>query len=417
MPGSSAPRFYGYVLAGFSFAACFAASSFFLHSRGIFMPYWMEEFSVDRAALSFMISCVLFTGSVVAPLTGFLLDKYPLRRIVVMGWLWLAIGYVLVQSTEDYRSLFLVLLLFQGVGWTYVGPLAQTKLMVNWFSRHRGMALGIAIMGISVAGVVMPVVNTYFAETLGWRQTYLVYAAFLIVVMVPATLFLVRQKPQDIGQWPDGADEAPVAQAAPAQPVGLRAMYMEFLTSKAFWSVVLTFGLMNGVYSALITHLPSYLTGELDYSMFDASFVLSVAGGCAIVGKIVMGWMMDNFPAKVTVMLSVAVYLTSTLVFMWVSSYPMLILAAGLFGLAFGGMVPVRSVLLSRLFGTARFSRVNGLLSFCLAPATFWVAITGLIADRTGSYEAVFQVWAIAFVLAGLVTAFIRLPNREDALA
>jgi hypothetical protein len=72
--------------------------------------------------------------------------------------------------------------------------------------------------------------------------------------------------------------------------------------------------------------------------------------------------------------------------------------------------------LLSRLFGVAKFSRVNGLLSFFLAPATFWVLITGYIADTTGTYVTAFQVWAVAFVLAGVVSAFIKLPDRHDAV-
>ena len=79
-------------------------------------------------------------------------------------------------------------------------------------------------------------------------------------------------------------------------------------------------------------------------------------------------------------------------------------------------MVPVRSVLISRLFGIGKFSRVNGLLSFFIAPATFWVLITGYVADSTGTYVSAFQLWAVAFVVAGIVTAMIKLPNREDAV-
>ena len=116
-------------------------------------------------------------------------------------------------------------------------------------------------------------------------------------------------------------------------------------------------------------------------------------------------------------MCAVAAYLMSTLIFLSAQSYAWMGLAAGLFGLGFGGMVPVRSVLISRLFGVRKFSRVNGLLSFFLAPATFWVLITGWIADQTGTYTSAFQVWAVAFVLAGALSAVIRLPNREDAVA
>jgi len=410
--------FYGYPLAVYCFVMGFVASSFFLHSRGIFFPYWMEEFDVDKTQVSLAISLTLFTGSCCAPFTGFCLDRFRVRSIITVALLWLATGYLLLRFVDGYALFLLVLVVFQGIGWTGVGPLAQTKLMVNWFTRNRGVALGIAIMGISVAGIIMPTVATLFAQTLGWRDTYTLYAVFILLLVAPVTWLTVKQHPSELGQFADG-DPAPpaAANAVPPLPaVGLIATYREFLTSKAFWSIVITFGLMNGVYSAMITHLPTYLTSELNYTLYDASYLLGIAGGFAIAGKVVMGWLMDHSNAKATVLAAVAAYLLSTLIFMNVEGYALLIIAASLFGLGFGGMVPVRSVLLSRLFGVERFSRVNGLLSFFLAPATFWVLITGYVADVTGTYVTAFQVWACAFTLAGLVTLLVRLPNREDAV-
>lgn len=425
---SSAPpgRFYGYHLAAYAFAMGFLASSFFLHSRGIFFPMWMEEFAVDKTRISLAVSLTLFAGSCIAPLTGYCLDRFPVRRVITVASLWLAAGYLLLGTAGSFAAFLGILVLFQGLGWTGVGPLAQTKLMVNWFTRNRGMALGIAIMGISVAGVVMPTVVTWLSQNLGWRGTYTAYAVVLITFVIPLTLTVVKQSPSDLGQHPDGDPAPPPPPPAPegavdqsvsaAGPTTGFAIYREFLTSKAFWSVVITFGLMNGVYSAMITHLPTYMTTELGYDLYDASYLLGVAGGFAIGGKLVWGWMMDHLNARLTVMCGVAAYLTSTLIFLLSRDYLWITLAAGLFGLGFGGMVPVRSVLISRLFGVQKFSRVNGLLSFFLAPATFWVLITGYIADQTGTYSSAFQVWAVAFVLAGCISALVRLPNREDAI-
>lgn len=412
--------FYGYVLAGYSFTILFLASSFFLHSRGIFFPYWMDDFEVSRTQISTAITLTLFTGSCAAPIMGYLIDKYPLRLISCIGAAWLAIGYVQYQFVDSYIAFFAVLLIFQSIGWVSIGPLVHTKLMVNWFTRNRGMALGIAIMGISVAGIVMPTVATFLTDTFGWRGTYTLYAGILVAVFLPATWLLVKQEPAVIGQHPDGDAEPPPeamkAQAGPAVVQTSLEVYKEFLTSKAFWSVVITFTLMNGVYSALITHLPSYLTEELPYDLYDASYVLGVAGGFAIAGKIVFGWMMDHLSAKATVLFAVLCYFSSALTFIVAEAYLILMIAAGLFGLGFGGMVPVRSVLLSRIFGVKKFSRVNGLFSFFLAPATFWVLATGYITDTFGSYTYAFQVWAVGFFLAGIVTMLIRLPNREDAV-
>jgi MFS family permease len=422
--GQQAGRsFYGYRLAGYSFAMGFLASGFFLHSRGIFFPVWMAEFGVEKTQISLAISLTLFAGSCMAPITGFCLDRYPVRAVIMLASVWLAAGYLLLQTVGSFTAFLAVLVLFQGLGWTGVGPLAQTKLMVNWFTRNRGMALGIAIMGISVAGVVMPTVVTWLSETLGWRSTYSVYALILVALVIPVTALVVRQSPSDLGQYPDG-DPAPADESAtvdpPTAPADTRfsiSVYREFLSSRAFWSVVITFGLMNGVYSAMITHLPTYVTTELAFDLYQASYLLGVAGGFAIAGKIVWGWMMDHVHARLTVMCAVCAYLLSTLIFLAAQSYLWMMLAAGLFGLGFGGMVPVRSVLISRLFGVAKFSRVNGLLSFFLAPATFWVLITGYVADRTGTYTSAFLIWAVAFVLAGTITSLIRLPNRDDAVA
>lgn len=430
---NAAPQrpFYGYYLAAYAFAMGFLASSFFLHSRGIFFPLWMEEFAVDKTRISLAVSLTLFAGSCMAPFTGYCLDRFPVRRVIVAASLWLALGYLLLQTAGSFPAFLAILILFQGLGWTGVGPLAQTKLMVSWFTRNRGMALGIAIMGISVAGVVMPTVVTWLSENFGWRGTYTGYALVLIVLVVPLTWRVVKQSPAEIGQYPDGDPQPPAAEPATARArteartaesaestadQSLLATYREFLSSKAFWSVVITFGLMNGVYSAMITHLPTYMTTELGFSLYDASYLLGIAGGFAIAGKLVWGWLMDNMNARLTVMCAVSAYLSSTLIFLSSQSYVWLSLAAGLFGLGFGGMVPVRSVLISRLFGVQKFSRVNGLLSFFLAPATFWVLITGFIADRTGTYTTAFQVWAVAFVLAGCISAVVRLPNREQAV-
>lgn len=385
----------------------------------------MADFDVSRTELSLAVSLTLFTGSVCAPFMGFCIDKFPLRIIICCMAGWMATGYLLMQVVDSYVLLLAVLIPFQGIGWTGVGPLVHTKLMVNWFTKHRGMALGIAIMGISVAGVITPVVNAYLAETIGWRDSYLIYAGLLLAVVIPMTLLMVKQAPADIGQFPDGIVTAvesteALPQAASAVDSSRQTTYLtyrEFLTSKAFWSVVLTFGLMNGVYSAMVTHLPTYVTTELAFDLYDGAYLLTIAGGFAIAGKVIFGWMMDRFAAKFTVMAGVSAYLASTAVLVMAQSYGWLVIAAALFGLGFGGMVPVRSVLISRLFGVAKFSRVNGLLSFLLAPATFWVLFTGFIVDTSGSYQTAFMTWFVAFLLAGILSILVRLPNPEDAVA
>ena len=414
------PWFYGYTLMVYAFIVCFLAASFFLHARGVFLPYWIDEFGVGRAELSLAISITLISGSITAPFMGYLIDHFKLRVIISCAAMWMGSGYLLMQIVDSYWLLLAVLIPFQGMAWTGIGPLVHTKLMVNWFERHRGKALGIAIMGISVAGIFMPPVNAWLAENIGWRDAYLIYAGLLFALVLPLTLLLVRQKPDDIGETVDGEGlkGEVLASAKPAPREGsVLQTYREFLTSKAFWSVVLTFGLMNGVYSAMATHLPTYVSTELNYTITEGAYLLTFAGFFAVAGKVVFGWMMDNVSAKLTVMSGVIAYIGSTIALMWGGSYPVLMVATALFGLGFGGMVPVRSVIISRLFGAAKFSRVNGLLSFFLAPAMLWIFVTGYIADQADSYMPAFQIWCIAFALAGTVSLLVKIPDRGEAVA
>ena len=130
--------FYGYTLMVYSFVVCFLAASFFLHARGVFLPYWIEDFGVGRAELSLAVSITLISGSMTAPFMGYLIDHLRLRTIISCTAVWMGGGYMLMQFADSYWFLLAVLIPFQGMAWTGVGPLVHTKLMVNWFERHRG---------------------------------------------------------------------------------------------------------------------------------------------------------------------------------------------------------------------------------------------------------------------------------------
>ena len=83
--------------------------------------------------------------------------------------------------------------------------------MVNWFNRRRGFALGIAIMGYSVAGTVMAPIALFLLNTLGWRNAYLLFAAIVLFAMLPAIVLLIKQRPSDLGLGTDGDPYEPDA--------------------------------------------------------------------------------------------------------------------------------------------------------------------------------------------------------------
>ena len=93
--------FYGYTLMVYSFVVCFLAASFFLHARGVFLPYWIEDFGVGRAELSLAVSITLISGSMTAPFMGYLIDHLKLRTIISCAAVWMGGGYMLMQFADS----------------------------------------------------------------------------------------------------------------------------------------------------------------------------------------------------------------------------------------------------------------------------------------------------------------------------
>ncbi len=76
---------------------------------------------------------------------GFLLDRYPIRNVMLVGTIFVVIGFALLSQVENLIQFSVIAALFLGFGMGAIGTTANTKLMVNWFNRRRGFAPGVAI--------------------------------------------------------------------------------------------------------------------------------------------------------------------------------------------------------------------------------------------------------------------------------
>ena len=215
------PYFYGYNLVAYALVMQIVCSAFFYQSRGIFMPIWMDEFNVSNTQMSMVVTLILFSVSLFAPLVGYTIDRFPIRRVISFFALWLAIGFALLQFAHSHLAFLFIFVLFYGPGSTGTGTLAHTKLVVNWFTKNRGKAMAVAVMGAVVSGTFMPTVVTYLGETIGWRSSYLGFAGILILFIIPVTFLIVRNRPQDMGLHPDGIapDETDVEEISPRRPL------------------------------------------------------------------------------------------------------------------------------------------------------------------------------------------------------
>jgi len=421
--------FYGYYLAGFAFSVGFITGCVYLYSRGVFVRDQVTEFDASRTEISLAFTAVQVVSTCFAPFLGYLLDRYPVRNVMAAGAISLVLGFLCLSEVRNLTEFTLAAAVFLGFGVGCVGTTANTKLMVNWFNRRRGFALGVAIMGYSAAGAVMAPVALYLLNTIGWRGAYLLFAAICLLLVLPAILVLVRQRPEDMGLGPDGDPlDSPADPAAAPPRNGPRAarerwqalkaqllIYVAFGRSVPFWGVVFTFGLMAGTFGGFNVHLFLYYT-ELGIDEYRATLILSFTSGLAIVSKPLFGWLIDRVNARIATLTSCACYVVAMVCFSFFSSFGLLFLAGALFGLGFGGMVPVRAAILSRLFSTDQYARAYGSLRLAMFPLTVsWTPLIGWIYDTNLSYAPAFKLFAVLFSLAAVIAWFL-IPARFDGV-
>jgi len=395
-------------MVGVAFFVDFVAVGFFFYSYGVFFKAIAAEFGNSRLGVSLGLTVTATVGALVAPLVGHALDRYPLKRVIGAGAISMTLGFLALSRVTTPMEFYLALGIFIGFGASSMGGLATSKLVTNWFNKRRGMALGIAATGISFSGVVMPFISAALIESYGWRSGFLLYAIFTGCVVVPLVFRLIISKPEDVGLRPDGefiqikAGTARVSQtAAVKQPPVLK--------ERNFWVLATTVGLLFCCQSATLTHMVPRIT-DAGFTLQLASLVMSLCAGFGVLGKLSFGWLCDRWSARKTLWLTIGIQILGQLAMFMDSNLIVFAMGAAMFGFGMGGVVPLQSALIGKLFGRARFGKAMGMMRPAMFPIQIiGVPLAGWVFDTTGNYDLAF----ISFVILYFLAAFVVLGFRQ----
>jgi len=396
---------------GIAFTLGFATNIFFGYSRGIYLKPMTEELDGSRLGLSMAFTAVSVVSALSAPFVGRLLDRLPIRGILLAAALWAATGFFTLAMMQTTLQLCIAMALFLGLANAPLGGAGPSKLVVSWFTGRRGLALAISAMGASVAGVCAPPLVAPLVESVGWRETFRLFGAAAIVLLVPLIL-LVRDGP--------GARRAASA-AGPASREGWPEADAdervwsrgEYLRSRAFWGVLLIFGIMVSVFSAISTHLFAHLT---DHGMSGdaAALVLSAMAAVALAVKPLYGWLVDRFDPRVAVALSIATQTLALGLLLVADAFSALVAAAMLFGSGYGGMVPLRNSVTALAFGRMSFAEISGAMRPLQLPlVVIGVPLAGWIHDHFDSYTPAFAAFLVMHLAAASGIVLLRGAARR----
>jgi MFS family permease len=400
---------YGWIIVGASYLVGLLTGGLLAYTRGLFLVPMAEAFGSSRLELSLGFTISGIVAALTAPLAGYLLDRYPVPRLMVLMALWTVLGYWALALIHGPFGLYLVMGVFFGLATLHLGGVAPAKLVVDWFDQRRGLALSLIAMGASTAGVVTPPLAAALIEWLDWRWTFVVYGFVTLLVVVPLIVVALRPAPLQPGPVATGSASADGADAV-ATPLNVdrRWRRREYLASPPFWGIVVIFGVMGCVFSGVSLHLFAHLT-DVGIEPIQASFVLSLMAALALISKPAFGALVDRLDARISVVVSLAAQLIGVWLLLTASTYLALAVAAAAFGFGYGGMVPLRNALTAIGFGRLSFAEITGASRTAMAPLTLGgMPLAGWIFDVYGSYSAAFVTFMAMFALALLAVLLLR---------
>src|SRR2546428_5646975 len=195
--------FYGgWVVA--AFAVMTFMSTGVRHGVGPFLKPIVADLGLDRASFSIVIALSLFLYGVFMPIAGLALDRFSVRVVTTVGTVLLAISLVLTAMVHNVWQFAVVYGVLVPLGLAGTGPVIASGVVARWFSKRRGTALSV-LGSASMTGMslLVPAV-TWLILTTGWRTTYMVIAAGILVIVLPLCLWVVRDSPESVGPTPDG---------------------------------------------------------------------------------------------------------------------------------------------------------------------------------------------------------------------
>ena len=418
-PPISLPFYYGWFVVSLCFLTTITSAGVRSSPQVLILPL-EAEFGWSRALIAMAVSVNLLLFGVAAPISGFLLDRYGPRKVMLASLSLLIVGVSGTIAMNQFWQFFLVWGIIVGAGAGGVGSVLTATVGNRWFVARRGLALGILGSASSTGQLIfLPFFMAMIAYS-GWRIGSMALIV-IAIVLLPLIYLFMRDDPADIGLEPYGAGQAGAARSAGT--ASLRGMSTKNATITArevvghptFWLLCGSFFVCGGTANGLIgTHLIPHEI-EIGIPQVAAASLVGIMGALNIVGTTFSGWMIDRVQPHKWLALVYALRGASLLLLPFVRDFSGLAIFAVIYGLDWFATVPPSMVITADTFGRQNVGKVYGWIFMShQIGAAIMASAAGAIRDHVGDYNFAFlSAGVIAMIAAGLALQIKPRPKTE----
>jgi MFS family permease len=385
-PNEHSPKYPGWRVALAS-AVCLLVgfASLLVYTFGVFLKPVAAEFGWSRQAVSAAFGVAALAVAACSPLLGVLLDRYPIRRIILPCMLVFGCAFASLSQLSNHLWHLYAVFGVLGIVGNGTAHLAYSRPLSTWFQERRGMAFALLMSGGAVGAMILPVVAQALIGMVGWRNAFALLGAMVLVLGLPLAA-AVRSSPTFHRSNADLAESSSAGK-------GLR--------SGAFWIIVTVLFFASLSQNGSITQMAALLT-DRGVSPSSAALAVSVLGGAILAGRLLTGWLLDRYFAPRVAFALLVIAALGTFILASAHSPVAGFLAAACIGIGMGGEADVTPYLIAKYFGLKSFSTLYGFswTAYAIAGAIGPV-IMGKAFDATGSYQTLLSSLSILTLAAG----------------
>jgi MFS family permease len=390
------------------------------YAYGVFLPAMGESFDWSRSALSGPYTLFFIIGGLLGPAAGVTNARFGPRKNIIIFNLLAAAGLFGMSKIGAIWQVYLYFGVIIGTVIAFGEFIPVTSVVNNWFVRKRSLAMGLLFASGGIGGFVMPPVISWLVGAYGWPRAWQWLAGFHFLTAVVVGGLLIRNKPEDIGQRPDGVEPAeprsvPDPPAGQAHPASRDWHVGEALRSAPLWMIVALFSIILFTTNILSTHQVAYLQ-DLGFSPIASATALGMMLGFSIFGRLLCGMLGMRYDGRRLAVFFLACIGAGILFLMHAGSIHSIYGYSILTGVGFGGMIVLVPHLLGTYFGRTNYVRIIGwtapVVTFASAAGP---VLAGALYDATKKYDGLFAIMIVLIASGAAIGALMPPPSGKAA--
>jgi MFS family permease len=400
-------KFYGWVVVMTAFITFGMAVGIPYYNTFFFYDYFQKAFHWERTQITGAFPWAALLTIWVGPL---LIPHFSPRKLIIAGTGLTALAFFGFGLMKGSLAFYFVLYFIYTIGYLFSGPIPHQMLVSYWFQRKRGRAMGIVYVGVGLFGGLGGFLVKGLTSRYGF-QTALTVLGGLMFLTWPLALFLLKDKPNELGLFPDGADHPP--EDAKRSPHS----FAHLLRSGPFWLLLVGSMCSIGSIGSINTHMKFIFqdAGFTDQKVLDTAWTTAsvLILWSSIAGRLSIGYFADVFSKKRVMTATYFVVVATILLLLTVSParhYSLYVFAI-VFGFSMGADYMLIPLMAAEQFGVNTLARAMAIILPVNTIGQTWCPLLiSKLREHFGNYQAPM---AVVFGIAMIGAMAVALLPRQ----